>query len=480
KVKMRSLPFLMVLCVAFSHALPIIPEIGEDDIEIAQKYLEKYYNLKQKEALFFRTKDTNFTNSITDKIQEMQAFFGLQVTGKLDSNILEVMGKPRCGMPDVGQYIAFPWSSKWGKKVLTYRILNYTPDMDPDEVDRAIERALKVWSDVTPLTFIKVYGGDEADIKISFASGYHNDFYPFDGPHGILAHAYGPTDDPIGGDAHFDEDEYWTKDLKGINLFLVAAHEFGHSLGLNHSSVLGSLMHPVYTPTDRRKFKLHQDDIVRIQNLYGVCVSEKTTSTSLTQAPTSSTTTTCAHNLKFDAATTLRGEIFFFKDSYLWRKRFYTPGIDHLLITSFWPTLPSGLQAAYEVNEEDVMLLFKGNQYWAIRGYDVLPGFPKEIHTLGFPGSIKRIDAAVYNRDTRKTYFFSGPNYWSYDEVSKSMEKGYPKRIAINFPRVGRRVDAAFYYKGRFYFFRGSKQFEIDPKSKRVINVLKSNSWLDC
>ncbi len=47
--------------------------------------------------------------------------------------------------------------------------MNYTPDLQKSDVDRAIRNALNVWSDVTPLTFKKLHQGI-ADIMISFGS----------------------------------------------------------------------------------------------------------------------------------------------------------------------------------------------------------------------------------------------------------------------------------------------------------------------
>ena len=105
-----------------------------------------------------------------------------------------------------------------------------------------------------------------AHIDIRFESKEHGDGDPFDGPGGTLAHAFFPQ---FGGDAHFDDQEYWTIDeYKGTNLLQTAAHEFGHSLGLSHSDVRSALMAPFYKGWNPN-LKLDKDDIAAIQALYG-------------------------------------------------------------------------------------------------------------------------------------------------------------------------------------------------------------------
>ncbi|XP_053168876.1 stromelysin-1-like [Hemicordylus capensis] len=477
---MKSLLLMIVLFGALASALPILPEneVSEEDKQLAKKYIESYYPVSDKSSVF-RSKRSIIAD---DKIGQMQGFFGLNVTGKLDSNTLDVMKKPRCGVPDIGEYDTFPMSPKWAKKDLTYSIQNYTPDMEHTDVDQAIERAWKVWSDVTPLTFTRVYG-NSADILISFVSGDHGDFFGFDGPGKELAHAFSPA---YGGDVHFDEDENWTKDLAGTNLFLVAAHEFGHSLGLGHSSDQRALMfpHPTNLTQNVKNFRLGEDDIKGIQSLYGapknVFGQSQVSEPPPMIASKAPSTDLCSPHLAFDAVSSFRRETLFFKDSLFWRKYPQKEDIEKVAISAFWPALSSGLDAAYEATAKDTLFLFKGRNFWAFKGTATEPGFPKTISSLGFPKMVKKVDAAVYDGKRNKTYFFSDGKYWKYDESKNSMDKGYPRKIATDFHAIGSKVDAAFEQNGHFYLFRASRQYEFDSKNKKFLGAKKSNSWFGC
>ncbi|KAM5245965.1 matrilysin [Ctenodactylus gundi] len=243
-----------------ASALPLPQEAG-DVTELQWKQAQDY--LKQ-----FYVRDSKIASSFKDKLEEMQKFFHLPITGKLNSRIIEIMRKPRCGIPDVAEYSLFQEKPKWNSKVVTYRIVSYTTDLPRITVDQIVEKALSMWSQEIPLHFKRVRLGI-ADIMIGFARGAHGDFNPFDGPGNVLAHAF-PPGPGIGGDAHFDNDERWTRGNNlGIDFLYAATHELGHSLGLGHSSDPNAVMYPTYGYRDSETFNLSWNDIESIQELYG-------------------------------------------------------------------------------------------------------------------------------------------------------------------------------------------------------------------
>ncbi|NBD24092.1 matrixin family metalloprotease [Paenibacillus glycinis] len=212
-----------------------------------------------------------FDEATEEAVRSYQQFHALPVTGVLDERTAEEMGKPRCGFPDhpqtagVSDFVA--QGNKWDHANITYRIMNFTPDLTQNEVRTAVQQAFAVWAEVVPLTFTEVTGS--ADILIRFVSGDHGDGTPFDGAGHVLAHAFYPPPNggDIAGDAHFDEAETWTVNGSGgFDLVSVMAHEFGHSLGLDHSTVANALMFPTYHGLQRF---LQQDDIDGIQSIYG-------------------------------------------------------------------------------------------------------------------------------------------------------------------------------------------------------------------
>ncbi|XP_004607502.2 stromelysin-3 [Sorex araneus] len=403
---------------------------------------------------------------------------------------------PRCGVPDPPDGLSarnrqkrFVLSGgRWEKTDLTYRILRFPWQLVREQVRQTIAEALKVWSDVTPLTFTEVQEG-HADIMIDFTRYSHGDNLPFDGPGGVLAHAFFPKTHRE-GDVHFDYDETWTiGDNQGTDLLQVAAHEFGHMLGLQHTTAAKALMSPFYN--FRYPLSLSPDDQRGIQHLYGRRMPDPT-SRPPTQGPQAGEDTNeiaplepevlpDACEVSFDAVSTIRGELFFFKSGFVWRLRRgqLQPGYP-ALASRHWQGLPSPVDAAFE-DAQGHIWFFQGAQYWVYDGEKPVLG-PAPLSDLGLPGSPVHA-ALVWGPEKNKIYFFRGRDYWRFHPNTRRVDSPVPRR-ATDWRGVPSEIDAAFQdADGYAYFLRGRLYWKFDPVKVKALEGfprLVGPDFFDC
>ncbi|KAG8446571.1 hypothetical protein GDO86_014139 [Hymenochirus boettgeri] len=629
---------------------------GQNDLQLAKKYLLQFGYLVSQQG-------TDESVIMREALGKMQSRMGLNKTGELDVETLSAMKRPRCGVADVGAFNTFEGDLKWDHNDITYRILNYSPDLDPEVIDDAFARAFKVWSDVTPLTFTRIYNG-EPDINILFGTEDHGDPYPFDTKDGLLAHAY-PPGPGVQGDAHFDDDEFWTlgtgtvvksrfgnsggalchfpfvfdgqsyssctsvgradklpwcsttanydQDKKygfcpsellytyggngaeepcvfpfifdgksyngctkegrqdgyrwcsttanydtdqkygfcpnqdmaviggnsqgdpcvfpftfqgkkfnsctsdgrtdrklwcattsnydqdnkwgfcpdqGYSLFLVAAHEFGHALGLEHSDVRDALMYPMYSYV--KDFQLHVDDVRGIQYLYGSGSGPKPNPPKSTEKPSStrstrSTTTTIfvppldpaqnACNVEmFDAIADLQGELQFFKDGLYWTvspKSKMVPQSPRR-ISDTWPGLPSKIDTAFQDPATKSIFFFSGRKFWQSTGNSV--SGPNSIEKLGLAEGI----VGSFARDNGKALLFNGERYWRLNIRTLTLDNGYPRQTAVDYPGVPGDSHDVFLYQGNYYFCQDRFFWRVTSRKQQDIVGYVSYDLLRC
>ncbi|XP_014475595.1 PREDICTED: matrix metalloproteinase-14 isoform X4 [Dinoponera quadriceps] len=462
---------LLVLC-ANTEAAPSNVMISDNT---AANYLSQYGYLPP-----INPENGAFLSSekLTAAIEEFQAFAGLNITGELNAETAKLMATPRCGVKDKvgpgadGRSKRYALQgSRWRTKNLTYKISKYPSGLNHAEVDKEIANAFKVWSGYTDLTFTRKTGyHDNVHIEIRFEIGEHGDGDPFDGPGGTLAHAYFPV---YGGDAHFDDSERWTiKSYRGTNLFQVAAHEFGHSLGLSHSDVKSALMAPFYRGYDPH-FTLDRDDIDAIQALYGKKTNQGggggggRGTTSRPSPPAEEDPELCK-DPKIDAMFNSKdGETFVFKGKYYWKltDNGVASGYPRR-ISSTWKELPSNIDAAFTYRNGKTYF-FKGSQYWRYINTTMDGDYPKEISD-GFTGIPDHIDAATVWTGNGKIYFYKGTKFWRFDPASKPpVRSSYPKLIK-NWQGIPDHVNAAVTYKGYTYFFQDNAYYRFNDRTFSV------------
>ena len=132
---------------------------------------------------------------------------------------------------------------------LTYFVSPASNDLpEPTQVNE-IRRAMAEWSRAAAIGWEPAAAaGQPASIDILWGSEDHGDGFPFS--RGVLAHAFYPSPpvpESIAGDVHFNDTLLWgANDVRRWDVFTVALHELGHSLGLVHSADPDAVMYPLY------------------------------------------------------------------------------------------------------------------------------------------------------------------------------------------------------------------------------------------
>ncbi|KAL5017146.1 hypothetical protein ScPMuIL_006735 [Solemya velum] len=443
-------------------------DVTENELFDVDIFLKRYGYLEEVPHLYGTRQKFHDETTRSQAIRHFQRFNGLPVTGLLDRVTVRKMKKPRCGVPDIEYGVgdkASPASftapgSTWDGDVVSWKQSSFTGQL-PRYVQRtALRNALDRWAKVSSLRFQETTG--HADIDVQFARGNHGDqiWNAFDGRGGVLAHAFSPKN----GNTHFDDDERWVYHTNdGTELESVAAHEFGHALGLGHSDNPNALMAPYYRGYDPT---LHQDDIDGIQFLYGgpfnkPTSSRPTTSTTLTTTPTTTTTTTTPPppppptpelcKMEFDAVISGPGAA-----TYVFRKdKIYELDNTGIVlgyprqIQDVFPGAPTHIGAAVHMQSTEQTYLFKGSRVWRYHRFILDDGYNGNISTT--------------------TRMLCRSTFWEYNQYEDNLVlRGFPLRTSLYWQGIPNGIDAIVNWNdGNIYFFKGNVYFKME-RSTRV------------
>ncbi|KAK1897838.1 Matrix metalloproteinase-19 [Dissostichus eleginoides] len=368
---MGNMEFLLELMVLLVLMTTAASGRRADDFTGAVVYLKKYAYLNAPLPSEGRRPPPQ---EMKAALRVFQKATQLQVSGRVDAATLRMMRKPRCGEEDSFRFHRYRVLGHWRKKMLTYRILNFTPDLGQGKTRQAITAAFRYWSDVSPLKFRETQTG-RADIKISFHRKDKSCPVPFDGRGQVLAHA----DAPESGTVHFDSDEVWTE-----------GKPEKPPPPKKSPSAPGVAPDPCGSPVDAVMLGPQQKTFV-FRGVPGA-----------------------AGGLSAAVTSQRSGKTYFLKENRVWRKL---------------SNIPANIDAAFYLSKSKTLIFIKGSGYWqwdetSTSGFS---SYPRPLSLL-FPGAPGAPDAALASSDGN-ILLFKGSQVWSV-KLQKHVEK--PRSLAAD------------------------------------------------
>lgn len=438
-------------------------------------------------------------------LKRFQNFNELTVTGVADAATIHRMNQRRCDCTDMlkpekklmmrtrrdlKQFKPAAFNQgpgKWDTTRLTYAFLRrngFTRQVPESVIRIEIERAFKVWTDVSALVITETNDEDSADIVISFERGAHGDGSAFDGNGQVLAHAFYPNN----GDTHFDDDEVWVVNRTGVDLFTVAAHEFGHALGLAHSSNSEALMAPFYAGY-KPNYQLHWDDIRGIQSLYGASTNNPTRPPVTTLPPPRTTPTprptqpipttpqpTTPEICRFEFHGVMRednGDILAFNSKGdVMRMTLNLGFIEQFKSSDIFPDAPEKFDDVINVPSAGTVF-FRRALNWK---YQIKAGTvsERELTVRGYIPDARRLlrekIRAVFALSHNRVFVIGRYFVQEFNAQTMEMVPGSYDYFTSMFPGIPDELDAAVATSSReVYFFKGSQFWRFYLPSRRIL-----------
>lgn len=219
--------------VSIQRARVVLPSdawLPDDEVAGALRYLRQFGYIGRRPS----------GPEIVKATRKAQKILGVKQDGILGEVTAKAMDMtPRCGCIDVGHLGGR--LNVWAKPDLSYNVIGYVRQISKQRQEELLVHAWEEWEAVCGIRLTRS-NSDNADILIDVSASRREEF----GQAGnVLAWAqippYRNTRQLI---MKFDLAENWHDDFFKV----VAEHEFGHLLGISHTTIDGELMFPTYNP----------------------------------------------------------------------------------------------------------------------------------------------------------------------------------------------------------------------------------------